>query len=154
MTGLAGGTRTSFQVDTDSLPDIAFAPATRGKEIVPRPGRIHVSDFAIVELSDVEGTAWFSGRERHRGVSGLSLVLVDDTGAIVGKTRSEADGFFLFERMKPGHYRIEIEPAQAQRLNIALESSMELNVDGSTAVLQRDLTVIQKPEASAAKTVH
>src|SRR5262249_37142206 len=59
LTGLPAGTRASVQVDPTTLPDIALAPVTRGIELVPRPGRVHRADFAVVAMSEIEGSAYF-----------------------------------------------------------------------------------------------
>lgn len=141
MAGLAGGTRTGVQIDPDSLPDIAMDALEPGKQIVPRPGRIHVTEFAVQELSDIEGTALFGTERRQRGVSGLALCLVDSAGAVVRTTRSEADGFYLFEQVKPGRYSIVLDADQSRRLGIAMIQDVALEVDRRSAVIRRDLSV-------------
>ena len=92
----------SFKVNLETLPDIALAPKSEGIEIVPRPGRIHVTDYAVRTLGEIEGTAYFGGAATSRGVSGLSLLLLDKDGKETGKARTEADGFFLFEQVAAG----------------------------------------------------
>ncbi len=152
LTGLPAGTRASVQVDPTSLPDIALAPVTRGIELVPRPGRVHRSDFAVVAMSEIAGTAYFrsalagDGKARARGVSGLRLILLDGAGKAAGSTRTEADGFYLFEQVRPGRYRLAIDPDQAARLGIALVASAQdddalIEVGPQGATLSRDLYV-------------
>jgi len=141
VSGLGGGRRTSLQVDTETLPDITLAPVTRGIEVVPRPGRIHVSDFAIVAYGEVEGTAYFGGDQADKAVSGLNLRLIDATGKVSAEARSEADGFFLFEQVLPGSYRIELEPGQASRLKIALIGDIQLTITQDGGVIARPVRV-------------
>jgi hypothetical protein len=141
------GTRTSLHIDGETLPDIAMAPASEGVELVPRAGRIHVSQFAIEALSDIEGTARFGeGRSSGgKGVSGLALLLVDPAGKAVAHTRSERGGMFLFEQVRPGTYRIVIDPGQARRLAIVLDGAPSVSVGPKSSVIRLDVRAIAAP---------
>ena len=139
--GLGDGTRTSFQVDADTLPDIAMAPATAGIEFVPRAGRIHVTNFAVQTLSEIEGSAYFDNASLNRRVSGLALRLVDAGGQQIARARTEADGYFLFERIRPGQYRLEIDPGQARNLKIHLQKVPEIRIGPKSSALRETLVV-------------
>lgn len=139
---IGDGTRTSLHIDGETLPDIAMAPLSDGVELVPRAGRIHVSNFAIAALSDIEGTARFS---EGRGVSGLVLVLVDSSGKAVARSRSESGGGFLFEQVRPGAYRITLDPGQARRLGIALANEPSVTVGPKSSVIRVDVHAIASP---------
>jgi len=139
--GLGDGARASLRVDSDSMPDIALAPARPGIEIVPRPGRIHTADFAIVTLSDIEGTAYFRAESGTRAVSRLQLRLLRPDGTLAAHARSESDGFFLFERLPAGEYRIELDPQQAATLKIRLEGPVTLTLGGKGSVLRQPIYV-------------
>ena len=139
--GLGDGARASIRVDSDSMPDIALAPARAGIEIVPRPGRIHTSDFAIVTLSDIEGTAFFRAESGTRAVSRLQLRLLRADGSLAARARSESDGFFLFERLPAGQYRLELDPQQAASLKIRLEAPITLTLGGKSNVVRQSIYV-------------
>ncbi len=138
---LGDGNRASIRVDADSMPDIALAPARPGIEIVPRPGRIHVSEFAIVTLSDIEGTAYFRADSGTRAVSRLQVRLLRADGTVAAHTRSESDGFFLFERLPAGEYRLDLDPQQAAALKIRLEAPVTLALGGKSAVVRQSIYV-------------
>jgi hypothetical protein len=141
ITGLGDGARASVRVDSDSMPDIALAPARPGIEIVPRPGRIHTSDFAIVTLSDIEGTAYFRAESGTRAVSRLQLRLLRLDGSLAARARSESDGFFLFERLPAGEYHLELDPQQAASLKIRLDGPVTLTLGGKSGVLRQSIYV-------------
>ncbi len=141
IAGLGDGARASVRVDSDSMPDIALAPSRPGIEVVPRPGRIHTSDFAIVTLSDIEGTAYFRAESGTRAVSRLQLRLLRPDGSLAARVRSESDGFFLFERLPAGEYRLELDPQQAASLKIRLEGPVTLTLGGKSSVLRQSITV-------------
>lgn len=145
--GLGDAAKTSIRLDTDTLPDIALAPVTNGIEVVPRAGRIHVSDFAIVALSEIEGIARFAGPgQGQRGVSGLVLLLRDaGTGKQVARVRSEADGFFYFEQVRPGSYRIDLDSGQAQSLHLLMLEAQTIHIGSKSAVQRREITISTAP---------
>ena len=132
---IGDGTRTNLKIDSSSLPDIALAPVSEGVELVPRAGRIQIANFAVVSLSDVEGTAYFvadattgSAKPNGRKVSGLILWVVDAKGKQVAHARTEGDGYFLFEQLRPGDYTLQIDPKQAASLHIHLERDIPLHL--------------------------
>jgi hypothetical protein len=141
LTGTGDGTRTAVRIDTASLPDIAMAPARAGIEVIARPGRIPVVDFAIQQLSDIEGTAVYADGSHKRGVAGLNLQLVDAKGHRVAHARSESDGFVLIEQVRPGDYRLEIAPDQARNLKIRLLSEQPVHVGTKGKVIRLKIVV-------------
>lgn len=141
---LPSGSKASLQVDPDTIQDITLAPRARGFEVVPRPGRIHVRDFAIVEVSEVAGTALFGQADGNRPVSGLRLELLDPGGKIVAEARSESDGYFFFEQVAPGTYTVRIQPDQAARLGLAVKNSAPVAVTAGQPVAALEL-VVEKP---------
>ncbi len=139
---LGDGNRASLVAVRETLPDIALAPVTEGIEIVPRAGRVHVTDFAVQELSDIEGTALFSeGGNLGREVSGLRLQLVDEQGKEVARARTEGDGSFFFEQVPPGSFAIQIDRNQAASLNIRLTEPIAVTVGPKTAYLKQIVKV-------------
>ncbi len=138
---LGNGNPVVVQADPSSLPDIAMAPASRGVEIVPRPGRIHTLDFPIVELSEVEGTVVFADGDSTRGVSGLRLKLRSKADGQEYWTRTERGGYYFYEQVRPGDYEIMIDPAQADRLGVCLDEAGSLVVPSTGTIIEQDLSV-------------
>jgi hypothetical protein len=138
---LGDGTRTSYRVDMESLPDIALYPRSEGISFVPRAGRVHVSDFAVEALSEIEGTARFVSAQGQKPVSGVLLELVGPDGAVVRSARTEGDGFYLFEQVAPGQYTIRIEPGQAQRLGLVMTGDSRIAISPEGEVARRDLAI-------------
>lgn len=141
LTGLGVGRPVSLQMDATSLPDIDMAPVAPGYEVVPRAGRIHAIDYAVVALSEVEGMARFVDVGAERGVSGVRLQLVNAKGEVVAYAKTELDGYYFFERVAPGTYRLQIEPEQMQRLQLCPVTSDAVFVGHISEVVSRDLAV-------------
>lgn len=123
ITGLPANRPTNIQIDLSSLPDISLMPEFPGIQIVPRRGRTHVIDFPIVSIGEVEGTVFFQTSDAMQAVGGVILGLQKNSGnAPPVWLRSEADGYFYFERIRPGSYQIILDEDQATRLNICFAS--------------------------------
>lgn len=141
LVGLGAGRPVTVQVDTATLPDIDLAPARRGFEFVPRAGRTHSAEVAVVSLSEVEGTVVLVRDGTRREVSGVRLELRGSDGKPVAFARTEVDGYYFFERVAPGRYTIAVDEGQASRLGICLAGESGVAVGPASAVITRDLAV-------------
>jgi hypothetical protein len=112
-------------IDESSLGDPYLAPATKGIVVVPRPGVATVIELPISPSGEVEGVLQSpSGAE----LPGVVLELIDGRGALVAATMSEFDGFFLFERIPYGRYRLRVATDSARALSVStkIENPVEL----------------------------
>ncbi len=125
------------------MPDIDLAPAVEGIEIVPRPGRIHSAEFPIVALSEVEGTVSFNQGATAKGVSGVRLKLQDASGKDVSFAKTEIDGYFFFERIKPGTYTLRLDADQAKRLNLCAAQDYTVSVGFEPDIIKTDVAIRQ-----------
>ena len=141
LTGLGEAKPATIGMSGGLLDDPFAAPARAPFEVTPRPGRVHVAALPIVVTGEVEGRAHMVTKAGARGLAGLTLRLVDSDGKQSGSTRTEYDGFYVFERVRPGRYRLEIDPDDARRLAVK-SAPVEVTIGpggGLTAGL--DLTV-------------
>lgn len=114
-------------IDESSLEDPFLAPATKGIVITPRPGVIAEIELAISPTGEVEGSILSpTGVEQ----SGVRLELIDKRGSVAAETVSEFDGFFLFQRVPYGQYRLRISESAANTLGIDPQLAMR---DGRTS---------------------
>lgn len=125
---LGDGPRTSIRIDPDTLPDLNLAPVVEGIELVPRAGRIHVQQFPVRALGELDGTAFFRSAGGERGVSGVIVLLIDPQGKAAARTRTGSDGSFWFEKVKPGAYQVQLDPGQAERLKIRLADPVAVTI--------------------------
>ena len=65
------------------------------------------------------------------GFEGVDLELVDSDGKVVATTRTDFDGFFLFDRVPYGRYalRVAASAAAAVKIATALGVSLEVSAD-------------------------
>ena len=112
---------------------------------MPRAGRIHTTDFAIVGLSEIEGTARFADAGTGKGVSGVRLQLRNARDETIASARTEIDGYYFFEQVPPGDYRLVIDPEQQQRLRICMAAGTSIMVGANSGTISRDLGISACP---------
>jgi hypothetical protein len=145
MTAVGDGTHVAIRMDSATLPDIAMAPTRPAVETIARPGPIPVIDFPVQRLSDIEATAVYADGTRKRGVAGLMLQLIRADGRRIARARSASDGFVLIEQVRPGDYRLDIDPDQARNLNIHLVSDPHIHVGTDGKVVRLKIIVASRP---------
>ena len=147
VAGLTNYVPITVGIDTSSLGDPTLAPKKALQVVTPRPGIAADVEIALVGAGDIEGAVVKDGGE---GFEGLELELVDASGKVVGSTRSDYDGFFLFERVAYGRYtvRIAAESARIARVAAGLNLSATINADTPVARLGA-ARVVKIPEIAA-----
>jgi hypothetical protein len=120
-------------VDTTSLADPMLVPKTALQVVVPRPGVPADVQIALVTGSSVEGTLIKSGEV---GFEGVDVELVDGSGATVATTRTDFDGFFLFERVPYGEYLLRVSAASASAAKVRADLGVSAKVSAEKTVVR------------------
>lgn len=112
-------------IDASTLPDPFVQPATGGVVVTPRPGIPVIIELPLVSAGEISGNLQ---REGGRILNGVDIELVDRNGRVVKTTRSEYDGFFLFEFVPYGRYSLRITALSANVVGVemALPKAAEL----------------------------
>jgi hypothetical protein len=137
-------------IDATSLKDPMLTPKKALQVVVPRPGIPAEVQIALVGGGDVEGALMKSG---ELGFEGVDLELVDSNGKIAGTTRTDFDGFFLFERVPYDSYTLRVSAASAAAAKIQADLGISLKVSSEKSVVR--LGAIQarlQPQLAAAQT--
>ncbi|MEO6359864.1 MAG: hypothetical protein ABIO43_04715, partial [Sphingomicrobium sp.] len=134
---LVGGLGTfdpiAIGLDTSSLSDPMLVPRKALQVVVPRPGVPAQVDIGLVGGGDVEGALVKNG---GMGIEGLTLELLDDAGKVVATAQSDYDGFFLFERVPYGKYRIAVAKDSAAAAQIARDVPGQVIVTPDKSVVR------------------
>jgi hypothetical protein len=128
--GLTAYAPLAVGIDETSLADPMLVPEKALQVIVPRPGVPAEVQIGLVGGGDIEGAMVKSG---GLGFEGLDLELVDSVGKVVATSRTDFDGFFLFERVAYGDYEVRVskESAAAAKIATALNAHLRVTPDKS-----------------------
>ena len=120
-------------VDESTLPDPFLVPVKKGIVITPRAGVAAKLEIPVAPTGEVDGE--LHGLE-DTPRPGVELQLIDQAGKVAATALTEFDGYFLFERVPYGTYRLQVSAAAAR----ALGAAMDL---GKNVVLSKDKTEFQ-----------
>jgi Carboxypeptidase regulatory-like domain len=105
-------------IDGSTLSDPFMQPATDGVVVIPRPGVPMRIELPLVAAGEITGTL---RRESGGHLSGVEIELVNAAGRAVKSTRSEYDGYFLFESVPYGQYHMRIAALTANIVGVQPE---------------------------------
>ncbi|MFZ1477941.1 MAG: carboxypeptidase-like regulatory domain-containing protein [Sphingorhabdus sp.] len=140
--GLAPFVPVLIGIDASSLPDPFIQPANSGVVVTPRPGVPMTVELPLVAAGEVSGTLVRSG---GRVAGGIEIELLDRNGRVVKTTKSEYDGYFLFERVPYGQYRLRLAAVTAAI--IKAETTLNAQVELTKARGLVDIGTVQVRDA-------
>jgi hypothetical protein len=113
-------------IDKGSLPDPLLQPKGPGMVVVPRPGVGAEILLSLAPTGEIEGSlATPDGSPRP----GATIELVDGMGAVIASTVSEFDGYFLFDLIPYGSYRLRLVEAVATALGVKPRLDAVVRID-------------------------
>lgn len=124
-------------IDASSLPDPLVSPSGPGIVVTPRPGVVATVELPLAGAGEVDGTLVKGGGATLEGVD---LELVDARGIVVSRTRSDFDGYFLFERVPYGQYRVRIAKASAEAARLHAGLAGDVRVSGTAPSVHLGVT--------------
>ena len=145
--GLAPYQPIAVGIDPTSLADPMLVPKKALQVVVPRPGVPADVEIGLVGGGDVEGALLKSGEV---GFEGVDLELVDSAGKVVTKTRTDYDGFFLFERVAYGSYSIRVAKSSADAAKIAADLGIHFSITPDKSIIRLG-TIRPAPQAHLAE---
>lgn len=136
-------------IDASSIADPYVQPSLPGVVITPRPGIATTVELPLVSAGEVEGSLVKPGGGT---LSGVDLELLDQEGRVVRETQSEFDGFFLFDGVPYGKYRLRIEKLSAQALRVSPMVGQSVTVDDDNQVARMGAVVAALDGVMASRT--
>ena len=117
VAGLALYRPVAVGIDESSLSDPMLTPRKALQVVTPRAGITANVDIGLVGAGSIEGLLVKDG---GGGFEGVDLELFDPSGKVVATARSDFDGYFLFDRVAYGAYRVRIAAASAAVIHAAV----------------------------------
>ncbi|GEM_PF-2233943 len=120
----------NVDIEPTSLKDPMLSPAVDGYKVVTRPGDIVRVDFPVIATSDVDGTVSIVDENgKSYEIPDIVVQLVDSKGAVVKRIVSETDGYFIFQKVRPGAYTITIPQEALDEYKATLEAPTQVTVE-------------------------
>ncbi len=140
----------TFEIDEGSLIDPFWIATPAAVQITLRPGVPGVVDFAVVSSGEIDGTVYRRNKEWSDPVSDVRMQLVDENGQVAKEVKSQFDGFYLIDFIRPGIYTLRIDPEQLSSLNLPDVPSIIVEIGSDGTILNGKNFIIGGPQPDAA----
>lgn len=122
-------------------------PANSGMVVTPRPGVPIIVELPLVSAGEISG---YLLKEGGKAMNGVDLELLDKAGRVVKTTRAEYDGFFLFESVPYGQYRLRVGAVAAGIVGVQPEISVAAALDRKNPTVDLGQIVLKPSQRIAA----
>lgn len=139
----------SFAVDQGSLIDPFWIASPEAVQVTLRPGVPGHVDFAVISAGEIDGVVYRQKGDWSDPASDVVIQLVNDKGDVVNEVKSQYDGFYLVEFIKPGIYTLRIDPDQLERLKLPAVPSRTVEIGNDGTILNgNDFVIGEKPKGA------
>jgi hypothetical protein len=144
ITGMGVAPTARLRVDIKDVDNLYLVAPPQMVEFEPRAGQVVAIPYPLQPAGEVYARLFLRQAGGETGLSALRMRLVRD-GEPPVTASTEFDGSVVFTGVRPGTYRLEIDPDQARRLRMRLKAPVTLTVaaDGAQDIAAE---VIFEPE--------
>lgn len=152
-------------LDTKTIEDPLLMPAKEGYSVITRPGHVTPLDFPVFPTSEVDGTVYLINPAGAQDTAAnVEVQLLNEKKEVVQTTRSEYDGFYLFQKIIPGNYNIHIPDNELKLYNALMRENVNVDMKKTSDIFSgndvflvegtpnSDVISISSPTAEAAAT--
>jgi hypothetical protein len=107
--------KTDIAIDPETLEDPFLILDPEGVSFIPRAGKTFKLDLPVVMTGEIGGYVYLEQERNNRGLSGISVQLLDEDEQIIRTTATAYDGYFYIPELKPGSYLLRISPESVER---------------------------------------
>lgn len=105
-------------IDLATLKDPLWQPVEQGITFMGKAGRVLIYDFAVVETGELDGFIKLPPRMNSSSAGGFRVQLTNQMGLVMKTVKTQSDGFFVFDGLRPGKYRIRLDDEQLEKVSL------------------------------------
>lgn len=109
LTDLPIDRQIKLHLGTDSLSDPFLMTQHDGRSLTLRPGRTAEVELAVAPAGSFEGHVYELRGTEPRPATGIRVRLMNLDGQLLEQTQTGYDGYYYFENLPPGYYRVRAE---------------------------------------------
>jgi hypothetical protein len=129
LSGLPSDSITVLKASPPADYPVDLIEAKASNAVVARAGTVNSIDIPMIVSGSIEGEVSFLRGEASRPLRGIMVKLIGETQTIV--QYSEYDGYYLFQNVPTGQYRVELDETQLANMGLAGPSMRGVEVSRS-----------------------
>lgn len=119
---IAANRRTRLDLSEESVTDPFFVILHKSIDVIAHPGDLLVVDFPILPTGEVSGIANLLGeRGTFSPSANVVIELLDENDKVIKSTKSAYDGYYIFDKIIYGKYKMRASREQLSRLKLESE---------------------------------
>lgn len=120
-------------VDPASLKDPMLSPGSAGYRVLTRPGDVVLIDLPVVSTSEIDGEIAITDDSGVRKtLPDIVVELIDQNGKVIKRVISESDGYFIFQKIRPGTYTLSVPAEALAEYDAVLAATLPIKVGKSS----------------------
>lgn len=127
VTGLGAAVSGRLRANIDDIDAFFVSAPPSNIDFSPRPGRVMEIGYPLAPVGEVFARVSVRQDGKLTGLSAVRVRLVREGMEPIAAT-TEFDGSVVFGNVRPGTYRFELDPAQAERLGMSLAAPVTVEV--------------------------
>ncbi len=132
ITGVSSFKTSDIELDSNTFPDPYLAPLVDGVSITFRAGLVDTLDFPLTIGSEIEGLVSFKNNKSLFTRQGIVVELKNYRGQVIKETKTESDGYYIFEGVIPGKYTVQVNQNVAKNYEVLDNLSLDVEVSRKT----------------------
>lgn len=142
-------------IDTDTLPDPFMVPLVPGVSIKFRAGLVDKLDYPVAKSAEIEGVVNIVDGDTETQGKNMPILLKNANGRVIKTTETEYDGYFVFDKIIPGSYSIEIPESVFEDRDLEPSKPIRIKTDrNSTLINGGEIILQQRQYESSFATTH
>jgi hypothetical protein len=107
-----------IELDRNSFDNIAWQIKIQTLSVAVDPNQLKLVEVPISVVGEASGMVYIQGKKGRNGQGRIIVSFYDKNSTIVARTISEAEGYFSFLGLAPGHYTARVDSAQLRKLHM------------------------------------
>ena len=133
-----------LEVDNKSIEDPFMQLSVPPSHLYTHSGTHTLVHLPFVNTIEIEGELALSIDGESTTSMGVSVYLLDQSGAIVAETQTEYDGVYLFDRVLPGTYTLSFDQHGLERRGFTVPESIIVQGSSDDGVVYLDLVALNR----------
>lgn len=135
--------RIKVEIDPNSVTDPLLSPQSKGYQVITRPGSAVVTDFPMVMTTVIEGAVYILDKNGVKQPLGNAVVeLQDKDGMALRRIVTEFDGYFTFDHVVAGTYRLSVPPEVLKEYKAVIKAEPQISIAKVTEFINnRDIVL-------------
>jgi hypothetical protein len=136
---------TDIVVDAETFSEPSMMVSNEGFAVAARRGLLQQFDIPVVKGGELDGVIYIRDEDGlEEAAPYVRLSLVNGDGDVISSTRSEYDGYYLFKKIFPGSYQIQVDTSTGRQRGTTPERLKQVNISNrGDLIIDVDLVLRQ-----------